>query len=86
MQLKTVEEAVRIIKNWNFLCLNEDKTEVLLIASKTNCSDLDIPEINIGEKNISPTKEARNRGFVFDCLMDCKSQIKQTCKSGWFYL
>ena len=37
--VKKVEDAVRIITNWmssNFLCLNEVKTGVLLIASKCN--------------------------------------------------
>ena len=56
----------------SFLCLNEDKTEVLVIASKTKHSKLDTPNINIGEENISSTKEAKNIGFVFDYLMDCK--------------
>ena len=42
---KIVEEAVRIIKKWmaeNVLCFNRDKMEVLLIASKTYHSKLDI--------------------------------------------
>ena len=87
--LNRIEEIVNIIKAWmkeNFLCLNEDKTEVLLIASKSNHSNLNIPHIRIGDENISPSKEAKNIGFVFDRLMDCKSQINQTCKSGWYHL
>ena len=42
----TAEEAVRIIKNWmgeNFLCLNEDKAEALLITSKVSYSKIAIP-------------------------------------------
>jgi hypothetical protein len=36
--VEKIEEAVAIISDWmcnNFLCLNEDKTEFLLIASKS---------------------------------------------------
>ena len=87
--VKKVEEAVNIIKSWmssNFLCLNEDKTEVLLIASKCNHGKLDIPHINICDNQISPARQARNIGFIFDSIMDCRAQITQTCKSGWFHL
>ena len=55
----------------NILFLNKDNTEVLLIASKTSESKLDIPYINIGEENISSTKGARNIGFVFNYLINC---------------
>ena len=84
-----VEEAVTIIKSWmnaNFLCLNGDKTELLLIASKFNLGKLDIPHINICGDKISPATKARNIGFIFDSIMDCRAQITQTCKSGWFHL
>ena len=87
--VKKVEEVASIIKKWmkeNFLCLNEDKTEVLLIASKSDHTKLKIPHIKIGNELITPSKEAKNIGFVFDNLMDCKSHIKQTCKSGWYHL
>ena len=52
-----VEDAVRIIKNWmssNFLYLNEEKTEVLLIASKCNHGKLNTTHVNIYDNKISP--------------------------------
>lgn len=84
-----VEDIVLAIKKWmsdNFLCLNEDKTEVLLIASKCNHTKLDIPEVKIGENNIKPALQAKNIGFIFDSVMNAKAQVNQMCKSGWFYL
>ena len=87
--INRVESAIMVIKQWmlqNFLCLNEDKTEVLLIASKSDHDKLDIPHINIGNEKISPAKQARNIGFVFDALMNCQSQINHVCKTGWYQL
>ena len=85
--VKKVEDVVLIIKNWmrdNFLCLNEEKTEVLLFASKSNQDKLSIPVIKVGENDIHPTEQAKNIGFMFDTLMDGKAQVKQICKSAWF--
>lgn len=70
----------------NFLCLNEDKTEVLLIASKSNHQKLNIPTVPIGESNIEVAQQAKNIGFIFDSVMDGKAQLSQICKSGWFHL
>jgi hypothetical protein len=87
--VKLVEETAMKIKQWmcdNFLCLNEDKTEVLLISSKHNHTKLDIPSVNIGDAAIQPAKQARNIGFIFDSLMDAKAQVHQICKAGWFQL
>ena len=84
-----VQEAVLVIKQWmkdNFLCLNDDKTEVLLIASKHNHTKLDIPSVSIGNVDIEPAKQAKNIGFIFDHIMDAKAQVHQICKSGWFQL
>ena len=69
----------------NFLCLNDDKTEVLLIGSKFAQQKPNIPHISIGDEKIVPSKDAKNIGFVFDHIMDCKKQISLTCKSGWYH-
>ena len=84
-----IEVAVRTIKSWmtnNFLCLNDDKTEVLLISSKLNQLKLNVPQINICGTNIIPAPEVRNLGFIFDSVLDCKSQINKVCKIGWLQL
>ena len=52
------------------LCLNQDKTEVLLVASKTVHKKLNIPHVTIGNEEIVPAKEIRNIGFVFDHIMN----------------
>ena len=87
--VKKMEDILLIIKSWmatNFLCLNDSKTEMLIIASKSNQLKLNIPSIKLSETEIIPSKTAKNIGFIFDHVMDSKSQIQQTCKSGWHHL
>jgi hypothetical protein len=84
-----IEETVAAIKKWmsqNFLCLNDEKTEVLFIASKSVHQRLDIPGISIGNVKISPTHDAKNIGFVFDDIMSSQKQVNITCRSGWYHL
>jgi hypothetical protein len=86
---KRIEEAVTTIKEWmsnNFLCLNEDKTEILLIASPSMHKKVNIPHLTIGSEKISPTSSAKNIGFIFDNIMGSHDQISLTSKSAWHQL
>ena len=47
-----IDDVVSVIKRWmsqNFLCLNNDKTEVCGIGTKHSHSKLNIPELSIGD-------------------------------------
>ena len=84
-----MENAISMIRDWmsqNFLCLNDNKTEVLLVGSKHAHSKLKIPFINIGNEHIIPSVDARNIGFIFDNVMNCHKQVQATCKAAWFHL
>ena len=84
-----MEHAVSVIRTWmadNFLCLNDDKTEVLLIGSKSSHEKLDIPHIQIGNEKIEPSSSAKNIGFRFDSVLNGKKQVKDMCKSAWHHL
>jgi hypothetical protein len=84
-----IEHAIKVIRTWmaqNFLCLNDSKTDVLLIGSKTAYKKINIPYVNIGSEMISPSLDAKNIGFTFDQIMNCKKHINLTCKSAWHQL
>ena len=84
--IKKIENAVVLIKQWmtrNFLCLNEDKTEVLVLGSDYYLPKLSIPTVSIGNEQIVPAKSARNIGFYFHSTMNLKKQIGETCKAAW---
>jgi hypothetical protein len=87
--VQKIEEAVVLIKKWmaqNFLCLNDDKTEVLVIASRTSLSKLNIPFVSIGDENIVPSSCVKNIGFFFDKSMTLQRHVSELCRSAWFQL
>ena len=60
--------VIKIIQNWTsktFLCLNEHKTEVVLIGSMSAHKKVNIPYIEIGSERISPAQEVKSIGFIF---------------------
>ena len=50
----------------NFLSLNADKTEFLLIGHPKQLAKLDHPTISLPDVTLSPVKCARNLGVIFD--------------------
>ena len=69
-----------------FLCLNDDKTEVILIGSNKTYDKLPPLQIKVGASVVTPTTCARNIGVKFDCHMSLQNHILDTCKSAWFHL
>ena len=84
-----MEHAISCIRSWmakKCLCLNDDKTEVVVIGSHSSLTKLSIPSVSIGDEVISTASHARNIGFIFDQHMNLQSQISATCKFAWVHL
>ena len=76
----------KIIKQWmtdNFLSLNEDKTEILLIGSQNSHKKLSIPSIEIGSGLVNLVPSAKNIGFTFDCFMNSNKHVNLIVRSAW---
>ena len=64
---------IRIWMNDTFLKLNDDKTELLVIATHEELSKISDISIKVGDKSISPSDDPpRNLGVIFDntCCLD----------------
>ena len=64
-----LEKCFHDIRTWmrsNFLKLNDDKTEVLLIGSRQQLSKIALPGVTVGESLIAPATAVRELGAVFD--------------------
>ena len=85
----SMELCVIDVKIWmqsNFLKLNDDKTELLLLRAKHR----QLPpllSIAVGNEMILPTQCARNTctGVVFDHNLTMDQQITLICKSASFH-
>ena len=74
------------IKAWmsqNFLQLNQDKTEVMVIGSKTQREKL-VSQLNT--QGLKPSQEARNLGVIFDADFNFKAHVRSITKTAFFHL
>ena len=54
--VSSIEDTIALVRSWmssNFLCLNDDKSEVLLLASKHRYSKILVPCIQIGDDAVN---------------------------------
>ena len=65
----------------NYLKLNADKTEFMLIGSKKQLDKIQVDHITVGCSNITPVKRARNLGFTIDSTMSLHQHISQVVQS-----
>ena len=84
-ELNRITECVSDIKSWmlvNFLKLNDDKTEVLLIGLKYNLNSTPTVTVTIGDTGINSASSVRNLGAIFDAEMSMDNFVSskyQTC-------
>ncbi len=88
-QIEKLMECIVDIKNWmtsNFLLLNSENTEVLIIAPKTptinnleHCLTLDGCSVN-------SSSSVRNLGVLFNSNLSFDSHVSSICKTAFFHL
>ena len=71
---------------FNFLKLNNDKTEFLVITSPYNKRWMPDICLRIGEENIRPSTSVRNLGVIFDDEMSMSQQVISLMKNITFHL
>jgi hypothetical protein len=87
-----MENCITQVRSWmakNFMKLNDEKTELMVIGSRQQLAKLSshsVLTLKIGEETIEPSSSARNIGVVFDSTMSMKKHIDAICSSGWFHL
>ena len=87
--IECIELCIYEIRQWmqdNFLKLNDQKTEFVLIGSKKQLSKVHVPHITIGDSDITPAACARNLGVIFDTSMSLSSHISNIVRSSSFHL
>lgn len=84
-----LEGCVLEVQQWmsaNKLKLNSDKTEILVLHSKTKPSTTPTITLRFGDVSVTSSPSARNLGVKFDSTLSFKDQISQICSSGYYYL
>jgi hypothetical protein len=82
-----MSKCIYEIRQWmtqNFLKLNDDKTEVLIMCPKTARPKLSVSGLTIGQCVIQASDEARNLGVIFDSSLGLVSHVNAICKRAYY--
>ena len=65
----------------NWLKLNDDKTEFIVLGSNLNLSKVMTHSITVGEHQIRRSNLVRNIGSIFDANAKMEGQVTKTCQT-----
>ena len=85
----TIELCIAEIRAWmliNWLKLNGEKTELLVITSDKLKHLRPLQSISVEGNNIQAADKVRNLGVIFDRTLSAEAFINSICKSVWYIL
>ena len=86
-RIETCEADIRIWMNDNFLKLNDDKTELLIITTREELSKISDISIKDGDQSISTSDDPpRNLEVIFDSTCCLDVHVAKLCRSINFNL
>ena len=77
-----LQECIEDVQTWmsfNFLKLNEDKTEYVIFGTRYQLARTEPLDIKVGPAFISPVEVVRNLGFYMDNLLNNHHHINRIC-------
>ena len=85
---RNMEKCLSSILSWlkqNFMSCNTNKTEMIIISSSHGPTP---PLFNITFNGdiITPSKQVRNLGVIFDKNLNMESHVNKVCQAGYFHL
>uniref|UniRef100_A0A8P4GNX2 Reverse transcriptase domain-containing protein n=1 Tax=Dicentrarchus labrax TaxID=13489 RepID=A0A8P4GNX2_DICLA len=88
-QLSKLQTCLTDIKSWmtcNFLMLNSEKNEILVLGPKYLRDSLSKDIVTLDGINLASSTTVRNLGVIFDQDLSFNSHIKQTSRTAFFHL
>ncbi len=89
LQIEELMECIVDIKNWmtnNFLLLNSEKTEVLIIGPKNHTINNLEHGLILDGCSLDSSSSVRNLGVLFDSNLSFDSHVSSICKTEFFHL
>jgi hypothetical protein len=87
--LRKLEECLSEVRKWmaqNYLKLNDDKTDFIIMGSKKNLNKVSTTHVKIGGVSIKAADKITNIGATVDKHMKLERQVNITCSSAWLHL
>ncbi|MDW1542860.1 reverse transcriptase family protein [Vibrio sp. YT-17] len=88
-QFTKLHNCLKDIKTWmstNFLMLNSDKTEVIVLGPKQLRDSLSDDIVSLDGIALASSTTVRNLGVTFDQDLSFNSHLKQTSRTAFFHL
>eukprot|EP00923_Selenidium_pygospionis_P050453 GHVN01087196.1.p1 GENE.GHVN01087196.1~~GHVN01087196.1.p1 ORF type:complete len:251 (+),score=18.24 GHVN01087196.1:202-954(+) len=70
----------------NFLKLNDDKTDFMIVGNNYFLSHVNCSRLTIGNVSVNPSSHVKNIGAVLDSTLSMNEEISAKCKSAWWQL
>ncbi|XP_063069010.1 uncharacterized protein LOC134460561 [Engraulis encrasicolus] len=89
LPLANLTTCLNEISNWmtqNFLKLNQNKTEAIIIATPSLLKKINLSQFSIPDYFTSTSSEVRNLGVIIDSSLSFESHIKHLTKTAFFHL
>ena len=77
------------VRDWmrdNYLQLNADKTEILLVSTKPGLQTCNIDYLSIANLQVSPASSVKNLGVMLDSFLKMEGHVNAVSKSAFFHL
>ena len=87
--ISRLEDCISSVRSWmrvNRLKLNDDKTEVIMLGTRSNLSKVENVTVKIGDDVIRPTKRVRNLGFHLSSNLSVREHISKVCSTAYLML
>ncbi len=88
-KIEKLMEYIVDMKNWmtnNFLLLNSEKTEVLIIGPKNHTSNILEHCLTLDGCSLDSSSSVRHRGVLFDSNLSFDHHVSSICKTAFFHL
>ena len=80
--VNTIENCIADVRNWmasNRICINDSKTEFVIIGSRKQLAKISVDSVTVGDAIIKPVTTVRNLGVLFDQHMKMSDHIGKIC-------
>ena len=89
MPVNFLSECISKMKEWmtdNFLCLNSEKTEIMLVGSPYHLRKAEPVALTLDGSNVEFQTKLRNLGVIFDANLTFEPHVLNTVKISFFHL